>query len=78
MTSFSQFGRRIWIAYQEGLLMTCPAHRECAGTGQIAARDAATAAPAGFRPAMTAPAAAIDGLQDDVAAALQLGSQLRH
>ncbi|NKJ41741.1 MULTISPECIES: hypothetical protein [unclassified Novosphingobium] len=46
MDWFSGIGRRVWLAYQEGLEMTCPAHREC-GTrfGQIAARDSASALP---------------------------------
>lgn len=46
MDWFSGFGRRVWLAYQEGLEMTCPAHRECAKrSGQIAARDSASAMP---------------------------------
>lgn len=46
MDWFSDIGRRVWLAYQEGLEMTCPAHRECGmRLGQIAARDGTSALP---------------------------------
>ncbi|MCW1986364.1 MULTISPECIES: hypothetical protein [Novosphingobium] len=89
MDWFSDIGRRVWLAYQEGLEMTCPAHRECVKRpGQIAARDSASALPgtaAEFSASYTfvaqidaATASGNGSAADDSAAAFQHGSTARH
>lgn len=87
MDWFSDIGRRVWLAYQEGLEMTCPAHREC-GTrsgpvsmGQIAARDSNSALPTpstGFAAPFPFAASGSGSAADDAAAAYQQGSSARH
>lgn len=84
MDWFTQFGRRILEAYQEGLEMTCAAHCANGMAHQFGRIDN----PLGTTPMFTGPtveasvamiaAARIDGRQDDVAQAIQPGSAVRH
>ena len=83
MDWFSDIGRRVWLAYQEGLEMTCPAHREFGTrtTGQIAARDSNSALPTpstGFAASFPFATSGSGSAADDAAAAYQQGSSARH
>lgn len=77
MDWFSGLGRRVLQAYQDGLVMNCPAHRECAmaaskrlssntSAPQIAARDSASAL------------GQVGGIQDETAFTLGQGPIVRH
>jgi|GEM_PF-3718640 hypothetical protein len=76
MDWISGVGRRVWLAYQEGLMMNCPAHRQCVmQSPQIAARDSLPVITAEMEAVV---AQAKGGAAGDAASSLQPGTSARH